>query len=175
MSDQNPYSNEKPAAPDGDPEEYQSYTDPVSGEEKPETETGEKSIFGSEILSILEGFGEEIKRLSKTVNQNIDKEALSKAADSVKDALNDAGDEIKRATQNMGEKLEEERVQRAITLLKDYARRTGKSIQDIFSEDHPNPCASPQGKTAENHEKAPEYSAHDTDENDINFENTFGG
>ena len=104
MSDQNQYPNENPPESGSDSSEgYQAYTDPTGGKAKPETDGGEKSSFRTEILTILEGFGEEIKRLSKTVNDYVDKESFSKAAGSVREAFNDAGEGIKRTTQHMGE------------------------------------------------------------------------
>ncbi len=168
MSDQNQYPNENRSEPGSDSSEgYHSYTDPAGGREKPETDGGEKTSFRSEILTILEGFGEEIKRLSKTVNDYVDKESFSKAAGSVREAFNDAGEGIKRTTQNMGEKLEEERIQRAIKDLKEYAKKTGKTISELF-EDKPTPPAEDQGKPDVDEEG-------ESGEGDINFENTFGG
>ena len=168
MGDQNQYPNENPSEPGSDSSEgYHSYTDPAGGREKPETDGGEKSSFRTEILTILEGFEEEIKRLSKTVNDYVDKESFSKAAGSVREAFNDAGEGIKRTTQNMGEKLEEERIQRAIKDLKDYAKKTGKTISELF-EDKPTPPAEDQGKPHVDEEG-------ESGEGDINFENTFGG
>ena len=168
MSDQNQYPNENPPESGSDSSEgYQAYTDPTGGKAKPETDGGEKSSFRTEILTILEGFGEEIKRLSKTVNDYVDKESFSKAAGSVREAFNDAGEGIKRTTQNMGEKLEEERIQRAIKDLKEYAKKTGKTISELF-EDKPTPPAEDQGKPHVDEEG-------ESGEGDINFENTFGG
>ena len=168
MSDQNQYPNENPPESGSDSSEgYQAYTDPASGREKPETDGGEKSGFRSEILEILEGFGEEIKRLTKTLNDYVDKESFSKAAGSVREAFNDAGEGIKRTTQNMGERLEEERIQRAIKDLKEYAKKTGKTISELF-EDKPAPPAEDQGKPDVDEEG-------ESGEGDINFENTFGG
>jgi gas vesicle protein len=179
MSDLNHYPNDNPASFEPDPEgDFKEYSGPTQADETPKTESDASSRFGAEILTILEGFGEDIKRLSKSVSEYIDKEAFGKAADSVRDALSDAGEGIKRTTQNMGEKLEEERVQRAIRDLKDYAQRTGKSIQDLFKEEVSTPAEDPGTKVAEAAEdmaESLEHEANDAAENDLNFENTFGG
>lgn len=179
MNDQNQFYDENPAGFDAGPAgDYHEYTDPTKAEEAPKTESDASAKFGAEILSMLESFGEDIKRLSKSVSEYIDKESFGKAAESVKDALSDAGEGIKRTTQNMGEKLEEERIQRAIRDLKDYARKTGKSISDLFKEEPP---AAPQdlgekaAKAAEDLAESLEREANDAAENDMNFENTFGG
>ena len=179
MTDQDQFVNEKPAGFDAEPEgDYQDYSGPTQASQTPKAESDAGSKFGAEILSILEGFGEDIKRLSKNVSEYLDKESFNKAADSVKDALSDAGEGIKRTTQNLGDKLEEERIQRAIRDLKDYARKTGKSISDLFEEEPP---ASPQGaaetaaRAAEDLAESLDHEASETAENDINFENTFGG
>jgi gas vesicle protein len=179
MSDLNHYPNDNPASLDPDPEgDYKEYSGPTQADETPKTESDASSRFGAEILTILEGFGEDIKRLSKSVSEYIDKESFGKAAESVRDALSDAGEGIKRTTQNMGEKLEEERVQRAIKDLKDYAKRTGKSIQDLFTEDvpaHVEDLGEKVAKAAEDTEESLDYESNDPAENDMNFENTFGG
>ncbi|HPR35753.1 MAG TPA: hypothetical protein PKY64_08780 [Anaerolineaceae bacterium] len=179
MSDQNQFPTENPAGFDADAKaDYQEYTGPTKAEETPKNEPEAGSKFGAEIMSILEGFGEDIKRLSKNVSEYLDKESFDKAAESVKDALSDAGEGIKRTTQNMGEKLEEDRIQRAIRDLKDYAKRTGKSIQDLFTEDVPAHVEDLGEKVAEAVEDLAdslEPKANDAAENDMNFENTFGG
>ncbi len=168
MSDPNYFPNDNPAPSAPDPEsDYKEYTGPTQADEAQKADSDTSSRFGAEILTILEGFGEDIKRLSKSVSEYIDKESFGKAAESVRDTLSDAGEGIKRTTQKMGEKLEEERIQRAIKDLKDYAKRTGKSIQDLFAEDAPT--------TAEDSTESLEYEANDAAENDLNFENTFGG
>lgn len=179
MSDLNQFSGDNPAEFDPDPVgDYKEYTDPTQNSETPKTEPNPSSTFGAEILTILEGFGEDIKRLSKSVSEYIDKESFGKAAESIRDALSDAGEGIKRTTQNMGEKLEEERIQRAIKDLKDYAQRTGKSIQDLFKEDVSAAAADAEKETAPSAEDIAEsldYESNDPAENDLNFENTFGG
>ncbi len=179
MSDLNQFPTDNPAASDPEPEgEYTEYSGPTQTNETPKPESNPSSTFGAEILTILEGFGEEIKRLSKDVSEYIDKESFGKAAETVREALNDAGEGIKRTTQNMGEKLEEERVQRAIKDLKDYAKQTGKSIQDLFKEDVSDPAADLGKDVAASTEDVAEsldYEANDPAENDLNFENTFGG
>ncbi len=179
MNDQNQFPNDNPAGFNADPAGgYQEYSGPTKAEDAPKTEPDSTSKFGTEILSILEGFGEDIKRLSKNVSEYLDKESFGKAAESVKDALSDAGEGIKRTTQNMGEKLEEERIQRAIRDLKDYAKRTGKSIQDLFTEDvpaHVEDLGEKVAEAAEDLAESLEHEANDAAENDINFENTFGG
>lgn len=168
MNDQNQFADVQPAGLNTDPKgDYQEYTGPTHASETPKPEPDSRSIFGSEILTILEGFGEDIKRLSKNVSEYLDKESFNNAAGSVRDALNDAGEGIKRTTQNLGEKLEEERIQRAIRELKDYAKKTEKSISDIFKEEPPAP--------AEDLDEPLEHEEGDTADHDINFDNTFGG
>jgi len=179
MSDLNQFPTDNPADFNPDSEEgFKEYTGPTQAKETPKTEPNPSSTFGAEILTILEGFGEEIKRLSKDVSEYIDKESFGKAAESVREALSDAGEGIKRTTQNMGEKLEEERIQRAIKDLKDYANRTGKSIEDLFKEDAFAPAAD-LGKdvsaAAEDLAESLDYETNDPAESDMNFENTFGG
>ena len=179
MSEQNQFANDNSTTSDPNPEGgFNEYLGPTQANEAPKTESDASSKFGAEILSILEGFGEDIKRLSKSVSEYIDKESFGKAAESVKDALSDASEGIKRTTQNMGEKLEEERIQRAIRDLKDYARRTGKSIQEIFNEEVVTPAKDLEKDIAdatENMEESFDYESGDSAENDFNFENTFGG
>ena len=179
MSDQHQTDNQNPAGFDNQPAgDYQEYSGPTQASETPKTESDSGSKFGAEILTILEGFGEDIKRISKSVSEYIDKESFGKAAESVKDALSDAGEGIKRTTQNMGEKLEEERIQRAIRDLKDYARKTGKSISDLFKEEPPAPAKDLEkdaAKAAEDLEESLAPEAGESAENDMNFENTFGG
>lgn len=179
MNDQNNIPVDPPTASEPGPaDDYKEYAGPTKTEETSKTNTETDSRFGTEILTILEGFGEEIKRLSKSVSEYIDKESFGKAAESVKEALSDAGEGIKRTTQNMGEKLEEERIQRAIKDLKDYAKRTGKSVLDLFKEEHPAPAADYEKKAAKAAEyvtESPEHESSDATENDINFDNTFGG
>ena len=179
MSDLNRLPDDNPATFDANPVgDYKEYSGPTQTEETQKTEPDAGSRFGAEILALLEGFGEDIKRLSKSVSEYIDKDSFGKAAESVRDALSDAGEGIKRTTQNMGEKLEEERIQRAIRDLKDYAKRTGKSIQDLFKEDIPTHVEDLGEKVAEAAEdlaESLEHEANDAAENDMNFENTFGG
>jgi len=179
MSEQNQFPNDNPTTSDPNPEGgFKEYSGPTQASEAPKTESDASSKFGAEILSILEGFGEDIKRLSKSVSEYIDRESFGKAAESVKDALNDAGEGIKRTTKNMGEKLEEERIQRAIRDLKDYAKQTGKSIQDLFKEDMSAFAADLEedvAAAAENAAESLDYEANDPAESDMNFENTFGG
>ena len=179
MSDQDQYENENPAGFDNQPAgDYKEYSGPTQASETLKTETESGSKFGAEILSILEGFGEDIKRLSKSVSEYIDKDSFGKAAENVKDALSDAGEGIKRTTQNMGEKLEEERIQRAIKDLKDYARKTGKSISDLFTEEPPasaEDLGKDVAKAADDLEESLEHEEGDSAEHDMNFENTFGG
>ena len=173
----NPSDNPETSIPDP-VGEFKEYTDPTQASETPKTEPDKDSKFGAEILSILDSFGEDIKRISKTVSEYIDKESFGKAAESVRDALSDAGEGIKRTTQNMGEKLEEERIQRAIRDLKDYTRKTGKSIADLFKEEPPTPAEDLEksvAKAAEDLEESLDHEANDTSERDMNFENTFGG
>lgn len=179
MSNLKQFPTDNPADFNPDSEEgFNEYTGPTQANETSKTEPNPSSTFGAEILTILEGFGEEIKRLSKNVSEYIDKESFGKAAESVRDALSDASEGIKRTTQNMGEKLEEERIQRAIRDLKDYAKQTGKSIQDLFKED----VAAPVGdlgkdaaQAAEDVAESLDFEANDPAESDLNFENTFGG
>jgi len=179
MSDQNQFPTENPAGFDADANaDYHEYTGPTKAEETPKNEPEAGSKFGAEIMSILEGFGEDIKRLSKNVSEYLDKESFDKAAESVKDALSDAGEGIKRTTQNMGEKLEEERIQRAIRDLKDYAKKTGKSIGDLFKEEPVPPVEDLEksaAKAAEDLEESLAQESGGSAENDMNFENTFGG
>lgn len=179
MSDLNQFPTDNPAASDPEPEgEYTEYSGPTQTNETPKPESNPSSTFGAEILTILEGFGEEIKRLSEDVSEYIDKESFGKAAESVREALNDAGEGIKRTTQNMGEKLEEERIQRAIKDLKDYARKTGKSISDLFTEEPPasaEDLGKDVAKAADDLEESLEHEEGDSAEHDMNFENTFGG
>ena len=179
MSDQNQFPTENPASFGADAAgDYREYTGPTKAEETPKIDPETGSKFGAEIMSILEGFGEDIKRLSKNVSDYLDKESFGKAGESVRDALSDAGEGIKRTTQNVGEKLEEERIQRAIRDLKDYAKRTGKSIQDLFTEDvpaHVEDLGERVAEAAEDLAESLEHEANDAAENDINFENTFGG
>ncbi len=179
MSDLNHFSNDNPASFDPDPMgEYKEYAGPTQAEESPKAEADTNSKFGAEILALLEGFGEDIKRLSKSISEYIDKDSFSKAAESVKDALSDAGEGLKRTTQNMGEKLEEERIQRAVKDLKDYARKTGKTIQDLFTEDvpdHVEDLGKSVAEAAEDLEESLEHEAGDAAVDDMNFENTFGG
>ncbi len=179
MSDQNQFPTENPAGFNADPAGgYQEYSGPTKAEEAPKTESDSKSKFSTEILAILEGFGEDIKRLSKNVSEYLDKESFGKAAESVKDALSDAGEGIKRTTQNVGEKLEEERIQRTIRDLKDYAQKTGKSITDLFKEEPITPAEDLEksaAKAAEDLEESLAQEAGESAENDMNFENTFGG
>jgi gas vesicle protein len=179
MSDQNQYPNENPTTPAADPVgDFKEYTGPTQADETPKTESDAGSKFGAEILTMLEGFGEDIKRLSKSVSEYVDKESFGKAADSVRDALSDAGEGIKRTTQNMGEKLEEERIQRAIRDVKEYARKTGKSISDLFKEDS-SEAAEDMGKNvakaADELEESLEHEEGESADHDMNFENTFGG
>jgi gas vesicle protein len=179
MSDQNLYPDENPTASEADPvSDFKEYAGPTQASDTQNAEPDKDSKFGAEILTILEGFGEDIKRISKSVAEYIDKESFGKAAESVKEALSDAGEGIKRTTQNMGEKLEEERIQRAIRDLKDYAKRTGKSIQDLFTEDVPaqvKDLGERVAETAEDLAESLEHEAHDAAETEMNFENTFGG
>ncbi len=179
MSDFNQFQTENSTASEAGHEGgFKEYSGATQSSEPPKNESDASSKFGAEILTILEGFGEDIKRLSKSVSEYIDKESFGKAAESVKEALNDASEGIKRTTQNMGEKLEEERIQRAIKDLKDYAKRTGKSIQDLFDEVVAAP-AEDLGRdiadAAEDIEESFDYESGDSAENDFNFENTFGG
>ena len=179
MSDLNPNPSDSHEASNPDPVgDFKEYTGPTQASETPKTESDKDSKFGAEILSILDGFGEDIKRISKSVSEYIDKESFGKAAESVRDALSDAGEGIKRTTQNMGEKLEEERIQRAIRELKDYTKKTGKSISDLFKDEPPTPVEDLEkrvAKAAEDLEESLQQEANDTAERDINFENTFGG
>ena len=171
--DNNPDDTSVGSDPVGD---YKEYTGPTQAEEKPKTETDTDSKFGAEILSILERFGEDIKHLSKSVDEYIDKKSFGKAAESVRDALGDAGEGIKRTTQNVGDKLEEERIQRAIRDLKDYAKKTGKSVSDLFADDPaPKDTAKGEAEATAAPDESPEPGSEDSAENDINFENTFGG
>ena len=179
MSDQNQIDNQNPVGFDNQPAgDYQEYSGPTQASETPKTESDSSSKFGTEILSILEGFGEDIKRISKSVSEYIDKESFDKAAESVKDAVSDAGEGIKRTTQNMGEKLEEERIQRAIRDLKDYAKRTGKSIYELFKEEPVAPTVDLKvsvAKAADDLEESLQHEEGESAEHDMNFENTFGG
>ena len=179
MTDQNQFPNENPASFDADPAgDYQEYTGPTKAEETQKTESDKDSKFGAEILTILESFGEDIKRLSKSVTEYIDKESFGKAAENVRDALSDASEGLKRTTQNLGEKLEEERVQRAIRDLKEYAKRTGKSIQDLLKEELSTPGEDLEkdvAKAADDLEESLEHEAGNSADYDMNFENTFGG
>lgn len=179
MSDQNQYSDENPSGFESKPAgDYQEYTGPTKAEETPKISSDTASKFGAEILSILDGFGEDIKRISKNVSEYLDKESFGKAAESVKDALNDAGEGIKRTTQNMGEKLEEERIQRAIRDLKDYAKKTGKSINDLFKEEPVPPAQDLRedvAKAADDLEESLQHEEGESAEHDMDFENTFGG
>ena len=179
MSNLNQFPTDNPADFNPNSEEgFKEYTGPTQANETSKTEPNPSSTFGAEILAILEGFGEEIKRLSKDVSEYIDKESFGKAAESVREALSDAGEGIKRTTQNMGEKLEEERIQRAIKDLKDYAKRTGKSIKDLFDEEVTTPAKDLWEEIADAVEDMGEsfdYESGDSAENDFNFDNTFGG
>ena len=179
MSDQNQFVDENPKEFDNDSAgDYQENNGPTKASETPKTEPETGSKFGAEILLILEGFGEDIKRLSKSVTEYIDKESFGKAAESVKDALSDAGEGIKRTTQNMGEKLEEERVQRAIRDLKDYAKKTGKSISDLFKEEPVTPTQDLKeevAKAADDLKESLQHEEGESADHDMNFENTFGG
>ena len=179
MSDQNQFVDENPKEFDNDSAgDYQENNGPTKASETPKTEPETGSKFGAEILSILEGFGEDIKRLSKSVTEYIDKESFGKAAESVKDALSDAGEGLKRTTQNMGEKLEEERVQRAIRDLKDYAKKTGKSISDLFKEEPVTPTQDlkeDMAKAADDLKESLQHEEGESADHDMNFENTFGG
>jgi len=99
MTDQNQFPNENAAGFDANPGgDYQEYTGPTKAEEAQKTESDANSRFGAEILTILEGFGEDIKRLSKSVSEYIDKESFGKAAENVRDALSDASEGLKRTT-----------------------------------------------------------------------------
>ncbi|MBP7196553.1 MAG: hypothetical protein KBA05_03965 [Anaerolineaceae bacterium] len=168
MNEQQPFSDGSSTDPKKEPAgDYQEYTGPTKTEETAKSNPEENSKLGAEILSILEGFGEEIKRLSESVSEYIDKESFNKAADSIRDALNDAGEGIKHTTQTLGEKLEEERVQRAVRDLKDYAKRAGKSIQDLFAEEPSAPAAEPG--EAQHSEKGTQG------DDETPFENFFGG
>ena len=179
MTDQNQIPNENVAGFDANPGgDYQEYTGPTKAEEAQKTESDANSRFGAEILTILEGFGDDIKRLSKSVSEYIDKESFGKAAENVRDALSDASEGLKRTTQNLGEKLEEERIQRAIKELKDYAKRTGKSIQDLLKEEPATPAEDLEkdvAKAADDLEESLEHEAGNSADYDMNFENTFGG
>ena len=179
MSDQNQFVDENPKEFDNDSAgDYQENNGPTKASETPKTEPETGSKFGAEILLILEGFGEDIKRLSKSVTEYIDKESFGKAAESVKDALSDAGEGLKRTTQNMGEKLEEERVQRAIRDLKDYAKKTGKSISDLFKEEPVTPTQDLKeevAKAADDLKESLQHEEGESADHDMNFENTFGG
>ena len=179
MSDQNQFVDENPKEFDNDSAgDYQENNGPTKASETPKTEPETGSKFGAEILLILEGFGEDIKRLSKSVTEYIDNESFGKAAESVKDALSDAGEGIKRTTQNMGEKLEEERVQRAIRDLKDYAKKTGKSISDLFKEEPVTPTQDLKeevAKAADDLKESLQHEEGESADHDMNFENTFGG
>lgn len=179
MSDLNHIPSDNPETSIPEPEgDFKEYTGPTQASETPKTESESSSKFGAEILSILDGFGEDIKRISKSVSEYIDKESFGKAAESVKEALSDAGEGIKRTTQSMGEKLEEERIQRAIRDLKDYSKKTGKSISDLFKEETAAPAADVKKtvvKAADVVEDTLAKDAHESAENDMNFENTFGG
>lgn len=179
MSDLNHIPSDNPETPISENEgDFKEYTGPTQASETPKTEPDSSSKFGAEILSILDGFGEDIRRISKSVSEYIDKESFGKAAESVKEALSDAGEGIKRTTQSVGEKLEEERIQRAIRDLKDYSKKTGKSISDLFKEEPAAPVGDLK-KTVAKAEDVVEDSqasdAHESAENDMNFENTFGG
>lgn len=179
MSDQNQFNDESPTGFESQPAgDYHEYTGPTRAEETPKTGSDTGSKFGAEILSILDGFGEDIKRISKNVSDYLDKESFGKAAESVKDALSDAGEGIKRTTQNMGEKLEEERIQRAIQDLKDYAKKTGKSIDDLFKEEPAAPAQELKedlAKAADDLEESLQHEEGESAEHDMDFENTFGG
>ena len=179
MNDQNQIDDQNPAGLNHEPAgDYQEYSGPTQASEIPNAESETSSKFGAEILSILEGFGEDIKRLSKSVTEYIDKESFGKAAESVKDALSDAGEGLKRTTQNMGEKLEEERVQRAIRDLKDYAKKTGKSISDLFKEEPVTPKQDLKediAKAADDLKESLQHEEGESADHDMNFENTFGG
>jgi len=179
MSDQNQFVDENPAGFNNEPAgDYKEYSRPTQANETPKNDPETSSKFGAEILSILEGFGEDIKRLSKSVTEYIDKESFGKAAESVKDALSDAGEGIKRTTQNMGEKLEEERVQRAIRDLKDYAKKTGKSISDLFKEEPVTPTQDlkeDMARAADDLKESLQHEEGESADHDMNFENTFGG
>ena len=179
MSELNHIPSDTPKTSNPDREgDFKEYTGPTQAGETPKTESETGSKLGAEILSLLEGFGEDIKRLSKNVSEYLDKESFGKAGESVRDALSDAGEGIKRTTQNMGEKLEEERIQRAIRDLKDYSRKTGKSISDLFKEEPVVPAEDPKtnvAKTVVGHEELPGNDTSEPAEHDMNFENTFGG
>ena len=140
MSDQNQFVDENPAGFNNEPAgDYKEYSRPTQANETPKTDPETSSKFGAEILSILEGFGEDIKRLSKSVTEYIDKESFGKAAESVKDALSDAGEGLSfakhggagRRTSSVPSGIEGLRKEDRQVHQRPLQRRTSHSPQDL--------------------------------------------